>query len=276
MILALVALLQQDAVPTVGDTIWLSRTIQAPPGAEVRAAPWPAEEEVALLGAPVVRHEGPLTIIAYPIVAWTPGSHLVRVPGPIVIRRDGSTDSLPDEGRTVVVASVLPDSVPPGKIPVQPQAGFVPERITSPLSLLLALLCAALVYLPVAWWWRRRGPPMPPLKPATSPGTVDLAEWAEAGEHRAVAAVAARTLRDAILERLPGVPQGLVTSRLIRVVTEQRPAWPVDQIATVLRSLEAVQYAEAPGADVVRVAERAGTLARQLSQPRPGGDRTAS
>jgi hypothetical protein len=269
MIFALLALLQQGPAPTVGDTIWLSRSVQAPAGSEVRAAPWPAERDIALLGAPVIRREGPRTIIAYPVVAWTPGSHEVNLPGPIIIRRDGTTDSLPPEPHTVVVASVLPDSIPPEEIPVQPEAGLVPQRITSPLTLLLALLLAAILYLPVVWWWRRRGPPVPPLRPVLVPPGIDLAEWAEAGEHRAVAAVAARTLRSTMLGQLPGVPQGLVTSRLIRVITEQRPAWPVDEIATVLRSLDGVQYAEAPAADVVRLAERAGNLARQLSQPRP-------
>ena len=51
---------------------------------------------------------------------------------------------------------------------------------------------------------------------------------------------------------------------LIGMVSEQKPAWPVEEIATLLRALESAQFAEAPGAEVVELAERAGRLAARL------------
>jgi len=264
MLLCLVLALQQAGVPTVGDTIWLERSLETPPGAEVRAAPWTPEEPIGLLGHPVIRREGSRTVVAYPAVAWSAGTHQVQVPGPIVIRRDGTTDSLPPETRTLVIASVLPDSLPLERLPVQPEAGIVMQRVTSPYPVLVALLLAGLLFTPLAWWWLRPGPAMPAFNPPSDPVVLPLAEWNEAGEPRAVAAVAARSLRAVILGQLPGIPQGLVASRLVRVVAEQRPAWPAEEIGTVLRALEGVQYAAVPAGEVLELAERAGALRKRL------------
>lgn len=275
MLLCLVLALQQAGVPTVGDTIWLERSFETPAGAEVRAAPWTPEEPIGLLGHPVIRREGSRTVVAYPAVAWSAGTHQVQVPGPILIRRDGTTDSLPPETRTLVIASVLPDSLPPERLPVQPEAGIVMQRETSPYPVLVGLLIAALLFAPLAWWWLRLGPPMPVFKAPSDPVVLPLAEWNEAGEPRAVAAVAARSLRAVILAQLPGIPQGLVASRLIRVVAEQRPAWPADEIGTVLRALEAVQYSETSAGEVLQLAERAGALRIRLEPAAPRPERRA-
>ncbi len=260
-------LLLQQAAPaalTVGDTIWLERVVETPSGAEVRAAQWTPAEPMGLLGHPLVRREGTSTIVSYPAVAWHAGRLQVEVPGPIVIRSDGTTDSLPSESHTLVVASVLPDSVPAEKLPVQPEAGIVVERVTTPYPVLAAILIASLLFAPLAWWWIRPGPPMPAFAPAGGTTAPPLGEWSEAGERRAVAAVAARDLRTAMLSHLPGMPQGLVASRLMRVVAEQRPAWPVAELDRVLGALESVQYAAAPGEDVLVLAERAAGLCRQI------------
>src|SRR5512147_769615 len=115
MLLSLVLLLQQGT-PTVGDTIWLERTIETPAGAEVRAAQWTPSEPMGLLGHPVIRRVGSQTVVSYPAVAWNAGTITVQVPGPILIRSDGTTDSLPTESRTLVVSSVLPDSLPPEQL----------------------------------------------------------------------------------------------------------------------------------------------------------------
>jgi hypothetical protein len=93
---------------------------------------------------------------------------------------------------------------------------------------------------------------------------VPVGEWSEAGETRAVAAVAAHSLRAVLVARLPGVGPGLVTARLIRIVEEQRPQWPAADIAAVLRGLDAAQFAETASDGVAELASRAGALCRQL------------
>jgi hypothetical protein len=267
MIPLLLALLQapaQGQAPTVGDTIWLERSVTVPPGAEVRAAPWDPEGDIALLGKPVIRREGNTATIAYPAVAWTAGSHTIEVPGPILIGHDGRTDSLPAEPRVIEVASILPAGQSPDKLAVQPEVGVVAERITSPWPPLLALLGAALLFAPVAWWWRRRGPAMVPARPVREVVPLPLEEWTEAGEERAVATVAAHALRGTITGLLPGASSGLVTSRLMRIIEEQRPKWPTAELGQMLQELDAVQYADSGSAQVVALAARAEALRRQL------------
>lgn len=254
----------QAPLPTVGDTIWLERRVTVPGGAEVRPAPWELDGALGLLGRPRTRREGGELVIAYPVVAWVAGTHQVAIPGPIVVRADGASDTLPAEPRTLEVTSVLPAGAVPERTPPQPEAGIVEERITSPLPLLACLLTAALLFVPLAWGWLRRGPPMPAAGPPAAPPLPPVEEWHAAGEHRAVAAVAARELRRALTTHLPGSVPGLVTSRLLRVVSEQRPRWPAEEIGTVLRALEAAEFAERPGADVATLAARAAELARGL------------
>lgn len=263
MMLSLLFLIQTPPL-TVGDTIWLERSVEVPAGAEVRAAPWESEGDIGLLGRAVIRWEGNRVIVAYPAVAWSAGAHTVLVPGPVVIRRDGVTDSLPFEPRTIVVASVLPAGQPPERLRVQPEAGIVDERVRTPWPVLAALLLAGALFAPAAWWWRRRASPGVLTRPAAAPASIPLAEWAEAGESRAVAAAAARGLRAAIGAQVRGMAPGLVTARLIRVVAEQRPAWPVEDITQVLQALEAAQYAPTRPREVTRLAERANDLRRRL------------
>ncbi|MDX2122230.1 MAG: hypothetical protein SF070_14390 [Gemmatimonadota bacterium] len=264
MMPALLLALLQAASPTVGDTIWIERRLPLPGGAEVRAAPWLLEGTLGLLGRPVVRRQGGDVIVAYPVVAWAAGTHQLAVPGPILIRADGRSDTLPAVARTIEVASVLPAGAEPERIAPQPEAGIVSERITSPLPLLFTLLVAGALFTPLAWWWLRRGPARQSARTEFPPVALPLDEWSEAGEHRAVAVVAARALRRTITGLLPGTAPGLVTSRLVRVLTEQRPQWPAEEIGTVLRALEAAEFAEHPAAEVVALAERATRLRQRL------------
>ena len=141
MILLLLAL--QAPLPTVGDTIWLERRVTVPGGAEVRPASWELDGALGLLGRPRTRREGGELIIAYPVVAWAAGTHQVVIPGPILVRADGASDTLPDEPRTLEVASVLPPGAVPERTPPQPEAGIVDEQITSPLPLMINELVAS-------------------------------------------------------------------------------------------------------------------------------------
>jgi len=271
VILLLLALQQpQQPGPSVGDTIWLERAVVVPAGAQVRPAQWKPEGDIALLGRPVLRQEGGRTIVAYPAVAWTPGSHRVTIPGPVIIRADGATDSLPPEDRTVDVVSVLPPGTKPDQLPVQPEAGIVNDRITTLLPLLATLGIATLLFLPVAWWWRRRGPPMRITPPTRPERESDWPAWVENGEPRAVAAASARQLRQALLAHLPAIPAGAVGSRITRIVSELRPAWPAEEVGGVLRGLEAAEFGDVSGDEILPLVARAEHLIRMVaSETRP-------
>jgi hypothetical protein len=262
--ISLLLALVQGSPPTVGDTIWIVRSVEVPVGAEVRPGAWDPGGDVELLGHPRVERQGNQAIVSYPAVAWRAGTHTVLVPGPIIIGRDGITDSLPLEARSIEVASVLPQGQEPERLAVQPEAGLVEERVTSPGLLVASVLVALGLFLPLAWWWRRRGPPMTVGRPAAERIAPPVAEWLEAGEPRAVAACAARALRTSIAARVPGMAPGLVTARLVRVVTEQRASWPAEEMGAVLRALEAVKFAEVSDEELVKLTERADELGRRI------------
>src|SRR5690348_3318775 len=102
MILAALLLLQQVPLPTVGDTVWVSRSLRAPAGSVVRPAPWPDDPtaDVQPLGPAVVSRLGDSIEIRYPLVAWTPGEHPVDIPGPTIIGPGARVDSLPSRPAT--------------------------------------------------------------------------------------------------------------------------------------------------------------------------------
>ena len=196
MMLLLLALAQVP-LPQVGDTVWLVRTILAPSGREVRVAPWNPEGAIETLGPGIVVRHGDSLDVRYPAVGWLPGSHTVEVPGPVLVSPDGTTDSLPAMPVTVTIASILPQ-LPHDSLPApQPEASPVLRPIETAEPVLALLLLCALILVPLHLWWHRRGKPREPVVApahARSP-ELPLADWATAGEPRAVLAAAAAGLR---------------------------------------------------------------------------------
>jgi hypothetical protein len=190
----LAALLQQGAGgwvaltprPTVGDTIWLARTIPAPAGWRVRATRLDPGLQSEPLGDPVVVPAQGGWSVRYPIAAWAPGVVSMEMPPLWRLGPDGSADSIPGGTATVLVASVIPDSV---RNPT-PRPALAPLRLSrrTPLPALAGLLLSAGVLVAVVAW-RRRGPralrPAPDLE--LDPEVGDP-RWVAAGEPRAVAA----------------------------------------------------------------------------------------
>lgn len=264
-LVGLIAALQAGP-PTVGDTIWLTRRVDASAGVEVRPARWQLSGEVELLGRAVLRREGDQIVVAYPVTAWRPGTHVVLVPGPIIIRADGRSDSLPVERVTLDVASVLPTDRDRAEIPVQPAARIVPRYVTSVLPLLVTLLLASGLFGLVAWLWLRRGPPLPPVTPPVVATPVDVGSWIEAGELRAVAALAAGEIRSLVARLVPGARPGLDTDRLGLVLAEHRPAWPVAAITATLGELERTAFGDVEPEDALELFERARDLTESLSR----------
>jgi hypothetical protein len=264
----LAVLLQQGAWnavtprPTVGDTIWLERTVPAAPGWRVRAAKLDAGPVTEPLGDPVVvRGEGGWTI-RYPVAAWAPGVQATQVPAIWRLGPDGSADSLPGGTATFRVASVIPDSVPR---PV-PQPALAPLRLArrTPLPAFAGLLVSAGMLVALVAWRRRplRAPP-PGADLELDPEIAD-ARWVAAGEPRAVAARAARRLRGAIAHAVPDAHGALSTAECLAVVERARPDAPLRQLRELLGALDQVAFATAHGVDVGPIAARARALAEEL------------
>jgi len=248
--------------PTVGDTIWLERTVTAPPGWRVRAAKLDPGLRTESLGDPVVvRAEGGW-LVRYPVVAWAPGVVSTEMPPMWRLGPDGSADSVPGGTATFRVTSVIPDSVPTPA----PQPALAPLRLarrTALPALAGVLLSAGMLVAVVAW--RRRSPrtarPGPDLE--LDPEIGD-SRWVAAGEPRAVAARAAHLLRAALARAVPEAHGALSTSECLAAVERAKPDVPLRQLRELLGALDQVAFATTHGVDVGPIAARARALADEL------------
>src|SRR5256886_1352153 len=154
--------------PTVGDTIWLERTITVPAGWRVRAGKLELAADVEPLGDPAVLRSPTGWVVRYPVVAWSPGPHRLELPPIWRLGPDGRADSTTGGAATLSVASVLPDTL---RRP-EPKGLIGPLRLErrNPLPpLVAAVLAAGVVVAGIAW--RRRSPrevaapPPVPLEP---------------------------------------------------------------------------------------------------------------
>lgn len=264
MIAALLFLQTAAAPPTVGDTIWLARTVAVPEGHVVRPPPDSLAGPVELLGPPQMVMQGGTVLIRYPAVAWEPGRHVVSLPGPVLVGPDGLADSVPAFEVAVSVRSVLP-AARPESLAVQPATGLVARRRSTAVPLFAGVGLAALLLAPLHWWWRRRGPRVPPEPPAGPGAAVPFERWADAGEQRAVLAAAAALLRHSIARAVPDAQPGLDTSTLLGVLADDPRGLPREEIADVLRELDSTRFAPAAVADAAGVAQRAAALAERIA-----------
>lgn len=236
MLLWLIALSQDPVASTVGDTVWITRTVAVPAALSVRPRPIPTSALVEALGSPDIVLVGGQVRLRYPVVVWRPGTHQVTVPGPILVRTDGWSDTLPDWRETVTVASVLPEATPPDSLQPRPAEGIVPQSRRSPVPALSLLGVTLLLLWPVHRRWRRRGPPAPKPRPASRPApqAAQLAAWAEAGEYRsAIAGWHQHVVRDgrtddrttALRERLAGARFSPVDPEAMAALCAEAAAW---------------------------------------------------
>lgn len=186
---ALLLLLLQQAPapgPTVGDTVWIERVIPDPGGAVIRPQPWSLGSSGDQLGpAEVVQGERGLTV-RYALVLWYPGEQVLTMPGPVLVRRDGSSDTLATSSYRLRVSSVLPAGARRAALAPEPARDTVPLVSRSLLPLAVLVAETLLVLLLVTLRWRRRGkapPPRPNREVFAEPE--QLRRWADAGEYRA-------------------------------------------------------------------------------------------
>lgn len=207
------------AGPLVGDTVWIDREVRAPAGSLLRPLPWDPGPVASVLGSPQVEVRTDGWLLRYPVVFWQVGRHRLEVPGPLVIRADGRTDSLPPRTVDVEIASVVPaggaarDTVTP-----RPAAELLPTGEQTLQPVVILVLLAAIGLVPLHWWWRRRGPA--PVRPSHAvrrevlPDTAVLAGWERLGEWRLVA--------DTWIARLEAGGRGEAGERLLAALREAR------------------------------------------------------
>jgi len=249
------SLLLQGKPPSVGDTVWLSRTVRVPTGYAVRATEWEPSDPVELLGRARVLLAGDSAEISYPVVLWRPGQHTIEIPGPLLLGPGGTVDSVAGGRVSVEVRSVLPPVPPDSELAPQPRAGLVSQRVVSLAPMAVLWLASVALLLPVHLWWRRRGKPARTASPAGRPDALDLplARWADAGEYRAVANVAAARLRAAVEQRVASAHSGLDTERVLAEIAAARPEWPLQELSDLLRGLDDVRFGLVPSSEALRL-----------------------
>jgi hypothetical protein len=176
----------QGGLPTVGDTVWVERRVVAPSNVLIRPQAWDLGSVGRQLGPAVQERTGSGLVVRYPLVFWYPGRHSLRMPGPVVISREGRSDTLLASTVVVEVTSVLPAGRAREALEPRPARGPVAqsERNIRPLVILLALVVLSIAGL--ALRLRRRGKTTArPKGSVVRPAPERLAQWAAAGEYHA-------------------------------------------------------------------------------------------
>jgi hypothetical protein len=263
--LAALQLLSQAAAPTVGDTVWVSRSLKAPAGSVVRAAPWPDDPSADLqpLGPAIVSRLGDSVEIRYPLVGWTPGAHEVDIPGPTILGPGARVDSLPSRPATVYIGSVLPDTVPVDSLAPQPPDEAVGGAETSWLPVIqFSLLGLAVAAGLLVFRRRRRGEGSVPVsKPPAAP---DVMRWAGSGELRAAQGAALARIRAIIAAAVPAAHPGLAIDDCIAILRGAKRDWPLLELEGLLLALESERFA--PTAGDPDLVERADALGARLER----------
>jgi len=260
------SLTMQSAAPSVGDTIWVRRTIRVPSGHTVRAADWEPSDPVQLLARARVVVTGDAAEISYPVVLWQPGRHTLELPGPLLLGPDGTVDSLPEELVRLEVQSVLPPVANDSALSPQPRAGLIQRRVVSSGPLVALWLATLVLLVPLHLWWKRRGKPTRAASHTLPPDALEsrLARWADAGEHRAVASVALTQLRAVLAARVPAAHAGLDTERVLAELAAARPEWPLGDLGALLRALDDARFGATASGEALGLSRSSAELRDRL------------
>jgi hypothetical protein len=251
------------AGPTVGDTIRVERTIEAPPGWRVRAGKLDQSGDAEQLGEPSIVARPTGWTVRYLLVGWKAGSATIAMPSLWRLGPDGSTDSLPGGTVMLRIASVIPDTVTAPQ--PQPSLGILRLGRPSAIPVIVAVALSVGLFFGLTAW-RRRASPLGAhdLTPASDAEIPDQ-RWLAAGEPKAVAARAAQRLRHALARAIPDAHAALSTTEVLAAVERARPDAPLRDLRDLLHALDQVAFATAHGVDVAPLAARARALARDLS-----------
>ena len=260
----LLLVMPQSPPPTVGDTVWLKQMVAQPPGHIVRPTDWSPADPVELLARPRVIVTGDSAEITYPVVIWRPGRLSIDLPGPLLLGPAGSVDSLAGTRVSMEVRSVLPPVPTDSSLAPQPRAGLVALRETDLAPLAICWLVGLALLLPLHLWWRRRGKPIPTAPPNRPVVELPLARWADDGEYRAVANVAAARLRAEVARRVTTAHPGLDTERLLSQLAAVRPNWPLNELAELLRALDDARFGQVTAADVLDLSRTSSEMLDRL------------
>jgi len=253
---------------TVGDTIVLERVVPAATGARARTRRLEASELVEPLGTPEVLLVPEGLQVRHHVALFAPGVHALSMPVIELLHPDGTVEVVLGDTAFVRVAAVIPDSLET-PVPMASQAPIGrparrPGRAAAPVAAVLVLLG-----LWLAWRLRHRREVHAQAPPAAA-AEFPLMRWLGAGERRAVATVAVHRLRTAVAAQVPDAAHAPSATEWAATLAAARPAWPVDELADVLRALERARFAPLGADDLAELVDRADVIAGRLAPPAGG------
>ena len=247
--------------PTVGDTVVISRRVSVAAGTGAQVPPLESSALLTPLAPPRWSvSEGSLEV-AYTVALFESGRHTISMPDVVLVDAAGRRQVLGSGTVVVDVASVL---VEPETAEPRPSLGpLAHTRVT-----LIPLIASVLIVLAalIMWGGVRRRTNARPLPFGVEGETVAPAidAWVAAGESRAVAAVVANRLRDALARLIPEAGRHLHAGECIRVVEERSLGEVGRELADVIRALERARFSPAAPADVLEVVDDAERVLRAL------------
>lgn len=251
----------EPAVATVGDTVHLVATIAAPPRVRIEPGVLASTDLIEVLEPPAIGFGTEGIHVTYAVAVFEPGEHTIAMPAFEVVRASGETEVLDGGQARMRVASVLPAAEA-----VEPRPSLGPYRLGSRSPLPAAVLSAATAVVLLVWAVRRRRVRVPRRRSETrSPPPPPLDQWMAAGESRAVATYVADRARRVLEEVEPAAGRHLDVSEAIAVLGAKRSAWPVAELADVLRTLDRSRFAPAAPADVLDVIDRLDGLLAEVA-----------
>lgn len=246
---------------TVGDTVYLSRTLPAPAGMSARASMLARTPVVEPLGEPQLAIARGVLTLTYALAVFEPGRHAIPMPAAELFYAEGTVETIEGDTAVLQVRSVLPaeDTLPPPRPALQPLGR--PIRQSGP-----AWLLAGLAALGAGAWGvaRRRVRPRAAAAPPAGAAAPPIAAWIEAGELRAAAAYLASDLRRRLAQLEPQARSNLDLDSLMAVLGRQRPEWPLRDLEGLLRALERARFAPAVPSDLLALAEQMAVLVQGL------------
>lgn len=268
-ILVLLAVLQGgvwSAVPvdaTVGDTVFIERSIPAPPGATARTRTLERSELIEPLGPAVVTAGGAVVLVRHRVALFAPGRHRLPMPAIELVAPDGHVEWVAGDTAIVDIVSLLPDT---GEAPPRWSRAPLarPVRRIEPLVFLVGGVLLSLGAWAVA---RRRTRPRPAAPPEARTATeLPVARWLSAGEGRAVASLAAERLRVRIEAAVPAAAGALGDGARAELVAAERPEWPIRELEDVLLALERARFAPLVRDDAIVLADRVEVLLQEIDR----------
>jgi len=213
------------------------------------------------LSVPTITHSRNTVLVQYKVAFFEAGFLGLAMPEIQLIHENGTLERISGDTAWVRVVSVLPQDTMPA-----PKPSYGPMARERKRTDLVVLLVAVVVVVAIASAViRRRAHERPKWRSGTGKrAEAPVVQWMNAGESRAVVSAVADRLRDSIAAALPEAGRQLSAEECLVVIEQEKPEWPLQEIARILRSLDRARFAPAVPSDIVELAERSDAIALLL------------